>query len=74
VRGRPKRNRRRRTDREPGESERRPELSLRFDADLPQGVVGKSIWRIRRRPVWNTMAAGAALFVAEGRCGAEALA
>jgi hypothetical protein len=45
-------------------------LSFRVEADLPWILVGNTVWRIKRRPVWNTMAAeNAALFVAEGKVG-----
>jgi hypothetical protein len=38
-------------------------------------MVGNTVWRIKRRPVWNTLAAtNATLSVADGPVGAEALA
>jgi hypothetical protein len=47
---------------------RRAERSFRVEADLPWILVGNTVWRIKRRPVWNTMATeNAALFVAEGK-------
>jgi hypothetical protein len=48
---------------------RRAELSsFRLEADLPRILVGNTVWRIKRRPVWNTMATeNAALLVAEGK-------
>jgi hypothetical protein len=36
---------------------RRAEPSFRIKADLPQVLVGNTVWRIKRRPVWNTLAA-----------------
>jgi hypothetical protein len=45
-------------------------LSFRIEADLPWILVGNTVWRIKRRPVGNTMATeNAALFVAEGKVG-----
>jgi hypothetical protein len=35
---------------------RRAKPSFRIKADLPQILVDNTVWRIRRRPVWNTMA------------------
>jgi hypothetical protein len=44
------------------------ELSLRFGADLPLVFVGNTVWRIKRRPVWNMLAAGGRLiFCADGQ-------
>jgi hypothetical protein len=42
---------------------RRTEASFRIEADLPQVLVGNTVWRIKRRPVWNTMATKNAAFV-----------
>jgi hypothetical protein len=42
---------------------RRAAPSFRIEADLPQILVGNTVWRIKRRPVWNTMAAENAAFV-----------
>jgi hypothetical protein len=39
------------------------ELSFRIEADFPQVLVGNSVWRIKRRPVWNTMATENVAFV-----------
>ena len=47
---------------------RRAGRSFRVEADFPWILVGNTVWRIKRRPVWNTMATeNAALFVAEGK-------
>jgi hypothetical protein len=48
---------------------RRAVLSFRIEAEIPQILVGNSVWRIKRRPVWNTMATEkmSPLFVAEGQ-------
>jgi len=51
----------RRADPNPCGGSRRTELSLRLAADFPLGLVGNTVWRIKRRPVWNMLAAGAAL-------------
>jgi len=51
VRGRPKRNPRRRAERDPGGAIRRAELSLPVGAILPWIIVGNTVWRIKRRPV-----------------------
>ena len=75
MRGRPKRNLRRLADRNLGEPIRCAEPWLRFEANLPGIMVGNTVWRIKRRPVWNTLAAtNATLSVADGPVGAEALA
>jgi len=67
VRGRPKRNLKHRAEPDfPGMicgMKRRAALSFRIEADLPQILVGNTVWRIKRRPVWNTMAAENAAFV-----------
>jgi hypothetical protein len=57
VRGRPKRNPRRRAMRN-CHGRRRAELSLRVGADGPKNWLGNTVWRIKRRPVWN-MSGGA---------------
>jgi hypothetical protein len=76
VRGRPKRNPGRRA--EPGvrKIKRQAELSFRKDADLSRILVGNTVWRIKRRSVWNTMATESAAYVCRRRqrLGAEALA
>jgi len=61
VRGRPKRNRERRAERDPSGERRETELELRIGAVFPLSSVGNTVWRITRRPVWNSLAAGAAL-------------
>jgi len=48
----------RRADPDPRGASRRTELSLRCAADFPLGLVGNTVWRIKRRPVWNMWAAG----------------
>jgi len=48
----------RRADPDPCGASRRTELSLRCAADFPLGLVGNTVWRIKRRPVWNMWAAG----------------
>jgi hypothetical protein len=57
VRGRPKRNSVRRSEPKPCGRDRRTELSLRCGADCPWDLVGITVWRIKRRPVWNMLAA-----------------
>ena len=52
MRGRPKRNPGRPA--EPCEVTRRTEPWLRIGAGLPQALVGNTVWRIKRRPVWNS--------------------
>jgi hypothetical protein len=51
VRGRPKHNPRRRAPRNCS-GRRDAELSLRV-ADGPKNWLGNTVWRIKRRPVWN---------------------
>ena len=51
MRGRPKRNPGRPA--EPS-GKRRTEPWLRIDAGLPLALVGNTVWRIKRRPVWNS--------------------
>jgi len=68
VRGRPKRNPGRRAEPHPTGAKRRAELWLRFVANCPEVLVGNTVWRIKRRPVWNSLAAEtAALSIAEGK-------
>ena len=43
----------------PGRSVRWTERWLR-EADVPLVLVGNTVWRIKRRPVWNVLAAGGA--------------
>jgi len=50
VRGRPKRNPRRRAERYPVEAQRRAKLALSFGVLFPL-VVGNTVWRIKSRPV-----------------------
>jgi len=40
---------------------RRTEQWLR-EADVPLDLVGNTVWRIKRRPVWNMLAAAGAAF------------
>jgi hypothetical protein len=50
--------------------------SFRFDADLSRILAGNTVWRIKRRSVWNTMATENAAYVCRRRqrLDAEALA
>jgi len=57
VRGRPKRKGEHLADRQARRTWRRAEPLLRIGAVVPQGWVGNSVWRITRRPVWNSRAA-----------------
>jgi hypothetical protein len=57
VRGRPKRKEEHLADREAERTWRRAERWLRVGAVVPQGWVGNTVWRIKRRPVWNSWAA-----------------
>jgi hypothetical protein len=66
VRGRPKRDCKRPSDPIARGAKHEAERSLRIGVGLPCGSVGNIVWRITRRPVWNTLAARAALSVAEG--------
>ena len=52
----------RRAEPVPGRSVRRTEHWLR-EADVPLVLVGNTVWRIKRRPVWNVLAAGAPLYL-----------
>jgi hypothetical protein len=52
----------RRAEPVPGRSSRRTERWLR-GADIPLVLVGNTVWRIKRRPVWNVFAAGAPLYL-----------
>ena len=57
----------RRAEPVPGRSVHRTEPWLR-EAAVPLVLVGNTVWRIKRRPVWNTMAtAMPPLFVADGQ-------
>jgi len=58
----------RRSEPVPGRSSRRTERWLR-GADVPLVLVGNTVWRIKRRPVWNVFAAGGAALsvVADGQ-------
>jgi len=68
VRGRPKRAWLRRANPVTLGAMRRAGAWPRIGADRPLVVVGNTVWRIKRWPVWNTWAAaGAALSVAEGQ-------
>jgi hypothetical protein len=49
----------RRAEPVPGRSSRRTEHWLR-EADVPLVLVANTVWRIKRRPVWNVLAAGGA--------------
>jgi len=51
--GRPKRNSWRRADRGPTGAVRRAKLSHRVGAIVPWILVGNTVWRIKRRPVWT---------------------
>jgi hypothetical protein len=52
---------------------RRAELSLRIGADGPKNWLGNTVWRIKRRPVWNMSGGDGRLSVADGCLrGAEA--
>jgi hypothetical protein len=65
VRGRPKRIAVRRAPRN-CRGRRRAELSLRVGADGPWNWLGNTVWRIKRRPVWNMSGGIGRLSVAEG--------
>jgi len=65
VRGRPKRKFARLAERALPEFERRARRALRIGVIFPV-IVGNTVWRIKRRPVWVIWAAkDAALSVAE---------
>jgi len=49
----------RRAEPVPGRWVHRTERWLR-EADVPLVLVGNTVWRIKRRPVWNVLAAGGA--------------
>jgi len=53
----------RRAEPVPGGDARRTKLLLRIGAGLPLGWVGNTVWRIKRRPVWNRLAAEGAAMV-----------
>lgn len=68
MRGRPKRSWSRRANPDAGGAIGRTGVWPRIGADRPLVMVGNSVWRIKRRPVWNMWAAaGAAFSVAEGQ-------
>jgi hypothetical protein len=52
VRGRPKRNPERHAESRGGK--RPAEPWLRIGAGLPLVFIGNTVWRIKRRPVWNS--------------------
>jgi hypothetical protein len=55
-------------------AKRRAELLLRVVAVLPEVLVGETVWRIERRArLEHVGGEGAALSVAEGQAGTEAL-
>jgi hypothetical protein len=52
----------RRAEPVPGRSVRWTERWLR-EADIPLVLVDNTVWRIKRRPVWNVLAAEAPLYL-----------